>query len=433
MQTYRQHDLAVTPCKTELAKNNYGQLRDQGPIPPETSSDDEEDSNGCPGFCVCSAPREKMVEHLRKLGASKLLLWQLQHPQFMQAFFLLKLALAIVVFVIVSSSNNLRIFQLAEAANIATLTIKVVWSVAAVWLGTCELSSWYCWREFLAEDAATDLENQGMSSMARLLQLRADRNIMAPTAPLNVPSGWMLVLIISLLTYYDLKTGQNWKQTMQFVFTQEPLMLILAVFIRHFCDGYGVALKSIVEVGTDRLIIDYIHSLEERLMTWRELTIEHQEMDALLERVWHEVFGWRVLQSLALNACYAFSTSLLVLAAESILVKAASAVGLVVSLVLIGRVALTYARYTELCIRRTAGTIRGQRSIMRTATEMFGRVEEVDAHANFVLYLKATQCGVELPVIGLLTFEVVARHTVQALTVVPTGLALTLAVLHEKT
>ena len=66
---------------------------------------------------------------------------------------------------------------------------------------------------------------------------------------------------------------------------------------------------------------------------------------------------------------------------------------------------------------------------------MFGELEytERDGHANFVLYLQATTCGIELPIVGLLTLEKVLNYTMQIVTVVRTGMAVALAILQGKT
>eukprot|EP00929_Paragymnodinium_shiwhaense_P074178 TRINITY_DN3793_c0_g2_i1.p1 TRINITY_DN3793_c0_g2~~TRINITY_DN3793_c0_g2_i1.p1 ORF type:complete len:415 (+),score=41.69 TRINITY_DN3793_c0_g2_i1:45-1289(+) len=383
--------------------------------------------------------QDVVLEDLRKLGASSLLLWQLQHPQFMRVFLAFKIALGVALLVVTHTATRLRTFELAESVHISLQTVKVIFTLVALWLATCEVAAWHCLQLFLAEKPTTHLRSKGLSPIRQLIRVRATgprrTDLDVSTALFDAKSLAVIGSIIATVLVIDRQEGHSWKEAFRFAFTEEPVLLIIVLLVRQFCHPYGAALQDIVETGTDCLIAEFRDSLENRTLDWTRLTTKHRDMDKVLEHVWHECYGWHVLLVLSMRACYAFAACVLVLAAGSPLVRAASAAMVCMSLIMKGMLAFRYARYTELCIKRSAGTILGQRSIMRIAMDMFGELEahERDAHANFMLYLKTVQCGVELPIIGLLTFQVVAGYAKQAVTLVPTGLALCLAVLHEKT
>eukprot|EP00929_Paragymnodinium_shiwhaense_P106742 TRINITY_DN72383_c0_g1_i2.p1 TRINITY_DN72383_c0_g1~~TRINITY_DN72383_c0_g1_i2.p1 ORF type:complete len:321 (-),score=5.77 TRINITY_DN72383_c0_g1_i2:121-1083(-) len=237
-----------------------------------------------------------------------------------------------------------------------------------LYLGSSDAPTWYCWQAFLSEGDDFDPERQGLPSMSTLLRARPDLKIVArifDPVSLGILSCFMATIICS-----DVQQGHTWKEAGWFAITAEPVFLLIALAAKQFCYPYASALEDIVEMGTDRFISDYRRSLEERSHDWRLLTVKHQELDSLLERVWHELYGWVVLQNLTVRASYGFAAGGTVLAAHSVLAKAARGLLVCSSLLLIGKVALKYAYYTERCIRRSAATIHGEQSIMRVAMEI---------------------------------------------------------------
>eukprot|EP00929_Paragymnodinium_shiwhaense_P074177 TRINITY_DN3793_c0_g1_i1.p1 TRINITY_DN3793_c0_g1~~TRINITY_DN3793_c0_g1_i1.p1 ORF type:complete len:421 (+),score=39.24 TRINITY_DN3793_c0_g1_i1:60-1322(+) len=376
---------------------------------------------------------EDVLKSLEGLGASSLLLWQLRHPEFMHAFLALKIALGVALVVVTHTVTDLRTYDLAESAHISQLTMKMIFTLVAFWLATCEVASWHFFQVLLAEKATVGMHSNACSPIRALIDAR-NRKPLDASSSHEAPSLAMIVMTIATIIVLDRQEGHNWSEALRFAFTEEPVLLFIVLLVQQFCHPYGAALQDIVETGTECLISNFRDSLQKEPHDFKQLTTQHRHLDKVLEHVWHDCYGWHVLVVLSLRACYAFAAGVLVLAAISPLVRAASAALVCMSLFLIGRLAFRHARYTELCIKRSAGEILGQLSIMRVAMNMYGELDddERDAHANFMQYLRTVECGVELPVVGLLTFQVVGRYATQAVALVPTGLALCLAVLNEK-
>jgi len=328
--------------------------------------------------------------------------------------------------------TDLRVYEVSAFCGFKEQSMRAFLAIVAVDALQDGVFGWvYCWRRFHEPDN---------ESLRQLLSSAAGeaKSAVKPRALLWEIFPLLRLSIVVLFPIVEMRMGLahggSLTDNLLWMLTKEPIIITVALasglpggLLEHLLDSLACS-------GTLETIESFTAELRQS-RDFAKLTTQHKQMDDTLEGVWYQVYGWAVLNKCVHHAASAFLCVVFMLVADRLSVRIGFAVTACGILHRLLRHLYDLAVLTERCTKTSAGKINGQISILRTASQMFGELEDRDqreAHANFFMYLQSTQVGVELPLLGLMNVEKCVSYSVTVATVVPTGMAVVLAFLKEK-
>lgn len=156
---------------------------------------------------------------------------------------------------------------------------------------------------------------------------------------------------------------------------------------------------------------------------WQQMTEEHRDMHESFETVWSLENGGRLLLCDVFLRMF-FGSSLLAFAAgcqHQSLLALLLTVAILTAITLLGKL-YPLARVTSLCQSRKSG----ERSILRLALKFVNNKHMSESskaeHARFLQYINAAPRGVDIPIVGLISTDMILSYAKALAALVPIAL-----------